>query len=73
MSFQESWDAIPKPLGGNKKGYKKGFKDGYEACESQVTELKTAFKELADAIGPVLMGGYDRTLLIEKIKEKYKL
>ena len=73
MSFQETWDAIPKPLGGNKKGYKKGFKDGYDARENDFIELKNAFKDLSDAVGPVLMGGYDRQLLIEKIKEKYKL
>lgn len=73
MIFQEAWDALHKPLGGNKKGYKKGFKDGFDCREQEFIELTNALKECFSVIEPVLMGGYDRQLLIEKLKEKYKL
>lgn len=71
--FKEAWDLIPKPLGGNKKGYKKGFKDGFEARDSEVNDLKAGLKDLIGAIEPVLLGGYDRQVMIENLKEKYKL
>lgn len=73
MTFSEWWASLPQPFGGNRKGYKRGAKDGYEARETEIAELKNALKECFSLIEPVLMGGYDRTLMIEKIKEKYKL
>ena len=68
--FLSAWALVPKPLSGNKKGYKKGFKDGFESRDKEVLELKSIAKELIELVEPILLGGYERQIRIEEIKNK---
>jgi len=73
MSFQKAWDALSKPLAGNRKGYKRGFKDGFEACEADLKEVLNVIDDLIKVTEPILFNGYERSLSIEKIKEKHNI